>query len=362
MMTSSNKNLTPTSVTSASPAIDVSSSSLKKERRRAKRKAAASSKDEAPMFLRKAFHIVNTCDPTIAAWSEDGKSFFVKDQDRFASEIIPKCFKHNHFSSFVRQLNFYGFRKLREDHIELDTVDEAKSRWCHFRHAKFQRGRPDLLKEISKNTHKEVAEKTELDALRAEVKDLRAMVQNMKKDMGVLAALVGDLSHQARLQTSGSTSSSTSQPPLKKQRLEMEPVKPDPTKSVPAVDPAIPTKPVPFGGADNRVQSQLSAVSFTSEDEEFLTSLFVEDGFDGDLDIPDAIVSWARQLFFFSFTIRQSHQPQNTKKVSTKKRKDVYVFCILRYYYYKMKINNVILVNMFTVLVCNETNINNIKH
>jgi len=272
----------PASVTSA-PATAVPP--LKKERRRAKRKATATSKDEAPMFLRKAFHIVNTCDPTIASWSEDGKSFYVKDQDRFASEIIPKCFKHNHFSSFVRQLNFYGFRKLREDHIELDNVDESKSKWCHFRHPKFQRGRPDLLKEISKNTHKEVAEKTELDALRAEVKDLRALVQNMKKDMSVLAALVGDLSHQARLQNNGATS----QPPLKKQRLEIEPVKPDTAKSSLPADPSIATKPMPFGG--ERVQSQLSAVSFTSEDEEFLTSLFNEDGFNGDLDIPDAVVS-----------------------------------------------------------------------
>jgi len=276
MMSNSNKNLMPGTVTSA-PATAVSAP--KKERRRAKRKTTATSKDEAPMFLRKAFHIVNTCDPTIASWGEDGKSFYVKDQDRFASEIIPKCFKHNHFSSFVRQLNFYGFRKLREDNIELDSVDESKSKWCHFRHPKFQRGRPDLLKEISKNTHKEVAEKTELDALRSEVKDLRALVQNMKKDMSVLAALVGDLSHQAR----------ATQPPCKKQRLEMEPVKPDAPKSSLA-GPAAATKPVPFSGSE-RVPSQLSAVSFTSEDEEFLTSLFNEDGFNGDLDIPDAVVS-----------------------------------------------------------------------
>lgn len=236
------------------------------------------------MFLRKAFHIINTCDPTVASWSEDGLSFYVKDQDRFAAEIIPKCFKHNHFSSFVRQLNFYGFRKLREDHVELDNVDESKSKWCHFRHSKFQRGRPDLLREISKNTHKEVAEKTELDALRAEVKDLRALVHTMKKDMGVLAALVGDLSHQARLQTT----STTSQPPLKKMRLEVEPLKPDVAKS--AV-PAVPVKPVPFGADSERVSSGLSAVSFNAEDEDFITSLFTEDGFDDTLDIPDAVVS-----------------------------------------------------------------------
>ncbi|CAJ1934538.1 unnamed protein product [Cylindrotheca closterium] len=283
MMSNANKNLLPTQAASA-PAVPPSG--MKKERRRAKRKtsSSSSSKDEAPMFLRKAFHIVNTCDPTVAAWSEDGYSFYVKDQDRFASEIIPKCFKHNHFSSFVRQLNFYGFRKLREDHVELDNVDESKSKWCHFRHPKFQRGRPDLLREISKNTHKEVAEKTELDALRAEVKDLKALVQTMKKDMGVLATLVGDLSHQTRLQTA--TSTTTSQPPLKKMRLEVEPLKPDIAKSA---IPAVPVKPVAFGG--ERTASGLSAVTFNSEDEEFITSLFTEEGFDDTLDIPDAIVS-----------------------------------------------------------------------
>lgn len=276
MMSNTNKNLMPAPVTSA-PAVPP----MKKDRRRAKRKATSSAKDDAPMFLRKAFHIVNTCDPSVASWSEDGLSFYVKDQDRFATEIIPKCFKHNHFSSFVRQLNFYGFRKLREDHIELDTVDESKSKWCHFRHPKFQRGRSDLLKEISKNTHKEVAEKTELDALRTEVKDLRALVHTMKKDMGVLAALVGDLSHQTRI------TSSTSQPPLKKQRLEVDsPVKPDTAKS--AV-PTVPTKPVAFG--NDRAASGLSTVSFNSEDDEFLTSLFTEEGFDADLDIPDAVIS-----------------------------------------------------------------------
>merc|ERR1712232_837347 len=102
----------------------------------------------------------------------------------------------------------------------------------------------------------------ELDALRAEVRELRASVQNMKKDMGFLAALVGDLSHQARINkpstTTTATTGTSSQPPLKKQRLEtVEPVKPDTMKSA-LPSPALPAKPVvPFG---DRVQSGLSAV------------------------------------------------------------------------------------------------------
>lgn len=287
MMSSNTNNPLPNTIPSSFPK-QPSSTTTKKERRRAKRKANGSRKDDAPMFLRKAYHIVDTCDPEVAAWSEDGQSFFVKDQDRFATEVIPKCFKHNHFSSFVRQLNFYGFRKLREDHVELESVDEAKSKWCHFRHPKFQRGRPNLLKEISKNTHKEVAEKTELDALRSEVRDLKAVIKNMKEDMGILASLVGDLGNHVQ---SSSGSDPSGQSALKKQRLSSLPVPSTPPASNKAVLPSVPTtKPAPFTNTE-RAPSQLSTVSFTSEDENFLTSLFTEEGFEGDLSLPDEVVS-----------------------------------------------------------------------
>ena len=298
---------TPNTVLSSS-ATKVPPSTVKKERRRgAKRKTTggasttapsssssssspSSVQSDAPMFLRKAFFIINTCDPKIASWSRDGLSFIVKDVDRFSKEIIPRCFKHNHFSSFVRQLNFYGFRKLREEHVELENVDEEASKWCHFHHPKFQQGRPDLLKEITKNTHKDVAERTELEALRTEVKDLKSQIKNLKSDMGILASLVGDLTKQVQTTTTTSTtaaaattattiSSSKSdkaqQPPTnKKQRLA-------PTPILPA--------PVSMQRLQSReVSNDKSVVSFTSEDEEFLKSLFAEDEF---VNLPDEVLS-----------------------------------------------------------------------
>jgi hypothetical protein len=46
--------------------------------------------------------MIDTCDPTVACWSEDGETFVVKDPVKFETNIIPQFFKHSKFSSFVR--------------------------------------------------------------------------------------------------------------------------------------------------------------------------------------------------------------------------------------------------------------------
>lgn len=46
--------------------------------------------------------MIDTCDPSVACWSEDGETFVVKDPIKFEKQIIPQFFKHSKFSSFVR--------------------------------------------------------------------------------------------------------------------------------------------------------------------------------------------------------------------------------------------------------------------
>lgn len=61
-----------------------------------------------PPFLSKTFDIVD--DPalnSIISWGASGQSFVVWDPVVFARTILPRNFKHNNFSSFVRQLNTY---------------------------------------------------------------------------------------------------------------------------------------------------------------------------------------------------------------------------------------------------------------
>ena len=47
----------------------------------------------------------------IIYWNDKGSSIIIKDRYKLCEIILPKFFKHNNYSSFIRQLNLYGFHK-----------------------------------------------------------------------------------------------------------------------------------------------------------------------------------------------------------------------------------------------------------
>ncbi|KAG6486445.1 heat stress transcription factor B-4b-like [Zingiber officinale] len=96
-------------------------------------------------FLTKTYQLVD--DPRtdhIVSWGGDATTFVVWRPSEFAMDVLPKFFKHNNFSSFVRQLNTYGFRKIAAD------------RW-EFANEYFRRGGKHLLSEIHRRKTSQVA-------------------------------------------------------------------------------------------------------------------------------------------------------------------------------------------------------------
>ncbi|KAF9462709.1 hypothetical protein BDZ94DRAFT_1260572 [Collybia nuda] len=107
--------------------------------------ASKSSRPIVPAFLQKLFEMVN--DPNnveLIRWSDAGDTFFVLDHERFAREVLGRWFKHQNFSSFVRQLNMYGFHKI--PHLQQGVLrSDTDTEFWNFAHPHFHRGQPDLL-------------------------------------------------------------------------------------------------------------------------------------------------------------------------------------------------------------------------
>lgn len=153
-------------------------------------------------FIAKTYRIINSDEPT-ACWVQGGKSFLILDPRKFSKTVLPKYFKHSKFSSFVRQLNFYGFRKLRIQAGPLltnentenrdDRSEEIGSPVC-FHHEFFQANQPKLLYRIERNTKKTIpiilsesptpmqTQQKEIESFRQQLEDMKNYVDNMRDE------------------------------------------------------------------------------------------------------------------------------------------------------------------------------------
>ncbi|XP_041948265.1 heat shock factor protein isoform X1 [Alosa sapidissima] len=98
-----------------------------------------------PAFLSKLWTLLEEQSTNdLIRWSQDGCSFLVLDEPRFSKEVLPLYFKHSNMTSFVRQLNMYGFHKV----VHVDSGlprDTEHTQSVEFQHPYFQRSQEHLL-------------------------------------------------------------------------------------------------------------------------------------------------------------------------------------------------------------------------
>ena len=139
-------------------------------------------------FVAKLWEMVSNPDiDHLICWSDKGDSFIILNVIEFSKSVLPNYYTHDNMSSFVRQLNMYGFHKTTniEAHLAAQRAE------VEFAHPYFERDQDHLLKLINRKREVSLATRglnqivqedldEKLQSIRHDISQLLKEVENLK--------------------------------------------------------------------------------------------------------------------------------------------------------------------------------------
>ncbi|KAJ3182685.1 kinase-regulated stress-responsive transcription factor skn7 [Geranomyces variabilis] len=175
--------------------------------------ASVATSGGVPDFVKKLFRMLeDTSESDIVGWGVNGDTFVVREPNEFAKTVLPKHFKHNNPASFVRQLNKYGFHKIRAQHEDGKLYGD--SAW-EFQHPNFQLNKKEMLESIRRKTTSKgksaaaaapaappsvpTSDDKLTTILRKDTTDLQSQVDNLTRLQADIAGYLEGLSRNYRM-------------------------------------------------------------------------------------------------------------------------------------------------------------------
>jgi hypothetical protein len=129
-------------------------------------------------FLLKLHEILENSDyKKVISWGNEDNVIMISDSHYLSNNILPKFYKHSNFPSFVRQLNKYGFKKIKSLY---------NSKVLLFRHNSFSRHISlSEIQDIGKNQKEVTKERkdSKYEFLANQIKEQKDKNETMKKEL-----------------------------------------------------------------------------------------------------------------------------------------------------------------------------------
>lgn len=137
-----------------------------------------SKKSSRVAFIPTLYEIVsNPANHHIVEWNEAGDGFFIKNLNDFKNKLLQQHYGHSNFDNFVRQLNYYGFRK--------------NSHQLEYRQPEFLRGQKNKAALIKrKNSEAGVQVKSSISTLQTQIAELRDQYDDIHKTQIMILKLI----------------------------------------------------------------------------------------------------------------------------------------------------------------------------